>query len=178
MIAAIAKLGAGLLAVGAVAAFVATPAAIAECQNDVPDNSEVDQYQETIPSTCGDQGTDTLTENGGGVPSGAGSDNGGSSPELAPAVSSELDAMGDDGRAVAGLVAATGGAETGSGGTRGDGPGEEPAGAATEEGSASLLTALVEGVGGSEGGLGLVGILIAVSALLGVGTVTWRLIHR
>lgn len=163
----------------AMLAFVATPAAVGACPDDVPDNSEVDQYQESIPSACGDQGTDSIAEDGGGDVAADGEDaaTAGSGLTLSAGVGLELGEMGADGRAVSDLVASAGG-DTGGGDAGAGGAGRDPAGAAPEEGSASLISALVEGVGGSEGGLGSVGILLAVIAVLGIGTVAWRLVHR
>ena len=155
-------------ALAAFALIAGAPAATAQCpQAPVsPGNSEVDQYQETIPGACGDQkpGGD---ESGSG--SGGGSGDGGGS--VTPDTASDLDSLGSDGAAVAGLAAATGPGVAAADGGKGDGgDGSFSAGTvaagSSSSGDGSAIEALTRGLGGDSGG----GIGILLPVLL-IGTV-------
>lgn len=152
--------------------------ALASCPDDVPDNSEIDQYLESIPSACGEQQPGTtgggssedgsapaVGDSGSGGSVGAGS---GIASDLTPAVRAELSRRGADGAAVAGLVPMAGL----------DGARQRDPAPGVDADDGSLIAALVSGVSGSDGGLGPAGILIAAGALLGLGFAGWRLIRR
>lgn len=168
-----------IICLAMVCAFLALPAApaAAGCPNDVPDNSEVDQYQETIPSACGDQGTSDHGDQGAAEDSDPSDGSKGQSAgsALPSDVSSDLSQLGSDGRAVADLVASTGSSSSGQGG--GGGPRSETGGTVAD-GSGSVVDALAEGATGSEGGLGLVGVFIIASSALCLGILGWRLVRR
>ncbi|MFN8150935.1 MAG: hypothetical protein U0R24_07390 [Solirubrobacterales bacterium] len=152
--------------------------ALAACPDDVPDNSEIDQYLESIPSACGEQQPGTTGGGGsedGSAPAVGDSGPGGSvgagsgiASDLSPAVRAELSRRGADGAAVAGLVPMAGL----------DGARQRDPAPGVDADDGSLIAALVSGVSGSDGGLGPAGILIAAGALLGLGFAGWRLIRR
>lgn len=111
-------------------------------------NSEVDQYQETIPGSCGNQ-TPGGESDGGNLPADTVDD---------------LNSLGDDGVATAGLAAATAPPVEGNGGSGkgGSGPDEATGGlsvaqAASPADDGSPLAAVAKALGGdsSDGGLGL-----------------------
>jgi len=129
-----------------------------------PGNSEVDQYQETIPGSCGDQKPGDGSEGGGG--------------SLPADTVNELEALGGDGAAAAAIAAATapivergvgsgGEPEPGSskrsepGSSRGNGllKGEDTqSGEYSASDDGSSLSAVTRALAGdsSDGGLGLI----------------------
>jgi len=179
-------------------------AAAAPCSDEaVPaDNSELDQYFETIPSDCGD-----TPVGGGGGEAGAGGSGGGSASgaaaagaALAPSAEAALDALGADGQAAAALAEQTtpSGSETtpsGSGGGDGDG-GQGTGGSESNGGDAastvfstdvdaesspdgfsigSAIGGVLSAFGGSGSGLGVMApISFALIAFAGAGL----LLHR
>lgn len=124
--------------------LLASPA-VAQCGGKPipPGNSEVDQYQEAIPGNCGETEPNKDGNGGGSVPSGT---------------SEDLEALGEDGAAVADLVTSTGtGAGDGSGSGNGKDGGQAPgAGAAAAQAdTGSAVSAAVRGLAGdSDDGLG------------------------
>jgi hypothetical protein len=111
-----------------------------------PGNSEVDQYAETVPGTCGES------------PPGSGGDQtsgGGNSNSIPPSTLNRLQGQGADGQAAAALAEANAPAEAG----QGSGGSQQPGGPAThrtpapESGSpwSEILGTLT---GNSDGGMG------------------------
>ena len=156
--------GIGLATVLACAALAA-PAA-AQCGGDPipPGNSEVDQYQESIPGNCGDTKANSDGKGGGSV----------SQP-----TAEDLGALGEDGAAVSDLVATTGPAVKGGNGTNGkngnDGPGAGSEASTADTGGSAVAAAVRALTGDSDGGLGLglPFILVVVSAAV-LGLVALR----
>lgn len=162
------------LALAGILAIVAAPAAgVAKpCAGQTtapPGQSEVDQYAETVPGTCGDQT---------GNPGDPGGSGGGGEPnaETIPAATAEqLDSLGADGQATAALTKANaprGGTPGGSGQgatAGGESDGDTGSGAATEGGPSSL-GAIVDAVSGSDDGEGLGALLpLILAAIAGAG---------
>ena len=161
-----------LLAIVATLWLASAASAAPSCIDNPPDNSEVDQYQETIPSACGNQGTSSDGTQDGAISDGPQDTTGeaGAGSQLPSTVGPDLDGRGKDGKAISALVASTG---------AGQGPSKEGgAGKGDSGGPGSVVGALAEGADGSEGGLGLVGIVIAASAALGLILAVRRLANR
>lgn len=127
-----------LFATAAVLGAVA-PAATAEVVP--PQNSAANQYTETYPTAGGDRESRRAEDIGAG---GGRGPNGSGTPQLAPGGERELQARGEDGRSVVGLVeatapaaatAGTNGAAAGAGGSESrtaSDPGDEGASATAE----------------------------------------------
>jgi hypothetical protein len=142
--------------------LLASPAA-AQCGGKPipPGNSEVDQYQEAIPGNCGETEPNKNGNGGGSVPSGT---------------SDDLEALGEDGAAVADLVTSTGSGADGSGnGKDGEQASGAGAAAAAQADTGSAVSAAVRGLAGdSDDGLGaalpvlLVALLAAALAVVAI----------
>lgn len=160
------------LAIALLAALVLPSAAFAgPSTNAPPGNSGVEQYFEVIPDATGNRPAQGVTRSG--------SDSSGG--PLPQSVAKKLNALGADGRAVAGLVATTApkragvlGRENSTGTTTTSNSGD--GGAIPSGGAPAVGKAAVDTVNGSGGGLGLV-LPIAIGAILLAG-VAARLFRR
>lgn len=151
-----------------------SPTANAACPDDtVPGgNSEVDQYLETVPGSCGDRSPDNDGSGGGADGEPDGSAAGGSGDALPPTTADELESLGPDGARAASLAKQTAPSTGGAGGEGSDkrGAGDPASGGtgteAVPEGSA--VDALAGAVGGdAEGGIGMALPLLLAALLLG-----------
>lgn len=143
----IAAAGSLLLAL-LISLWLTAPNALGACSDDPvpPDNSQVDQYTETLPDACGDQpdndeggGGDSAggASGGGGSGGGGGASGGSSDPPVSNSTVEELQSLGPNGADAANLALSTSG-----------GGGNVDSKGATKSGSASL--GAIESEGGSE----------------------------
>ena len=126
-----------------------------------PDNSAVNQYTETFPTTGGDATGDRDPRSPEKVLGGSNAD--------------RLESLGPDGRAAAELATKT--APTGEGGKRDShaGPGQRDARDDDSEGSSALAEIVAQATGSSSsGGTGLLLPLVIVAAIVVSGLYFWR----
>jgi hypothetical protein len=136
--------------------------------NAPPGNSGVDEYLEAIPNPTGSQPARHLSQQGG------------SASTLPHAVAQKLNALGADGRAVAGLVAATAPKQTSEQPSASTSTGQPTGSAAPQTappsgGAPAIGKAAADTVDGG-GGLGLL-LPIAIGAIL-LGAIAARLFRR
>jgi hypothetical protein len=187
----------GVMAIGAWLLLGASlpAAAAAECGGQAlpPENSQIDQYLESIPGDCGNSGVSR--DPGGGGRNGGGD----GSSQVAPGTVDQLEGLGPEGQATAELAVANAPEPAGDGANSGDGSGDGADSAGAEgadgtsgrdaaaaagavagqaEGDSSPFEALASAIGGGpddDGGMGFaLPLLLALTAGIGIGYLVWR----